>query len=414
MKTLFMSLAIFFFCAESFAEDEILKIQDIQCRGNETTTCTFIEGHLFIQKGDNLNEDEIQNAKLRLSSLSNFKNVDIHLEKGIEKNQVILVIDVVETDPLLKEINLGVSKTDHSAFDTISARLSHQNIFGTGKILDLELANNNSNLKNQTANEFYSRLQYVDPLFLNQKKYFMIAGMTFENKKFSGSNLKIYSDDPTATADYNSKLNQLGVDLNFGMRFGNFSYLTAGFELFPYSHSEFKENIYENRAYKSIDNTYSTKYAYQISYGFNSEDDPYFPTKGSRFSTHLRWDSYNNTNDTYFSLLNLGYRTNWQTSGASVWTLKLGSNPSTEFTSSLDKSIGVVSLAYAHPYEFSSNLKTFFGGIEKARWYVEPGLLNYSSLSGAEAGVKIGTRLQTKDYGNIDLFLFYSAVIGQR
>jgi len=79
--------------------DTELVVQDIQCRGNVSTACSFIRGHLYLAVGGQLDEGEVEDAKLRLSALPNFKTVDIHLEKGSQKGRVIVVIDVTEASP---------------------------------------------------------------------------------------------------------------------------------------------------------------------------------------------------------------------------------------------------------------------------------------------------------------------------
>ncbi len=49
-----------------------LIVEDIRCKGNALTRCAYIRGFLHLSAGDALSEDEIQNAKLRLSSLPGF------------------------------------------------------------------------------------------------------------------------------------------------------------------------------------------------------------------------------------------------------------------------------------------------------------------------------------------------------
>src|SRR5579862_6171375 len=55
-------------CHAESPERTALIVEDIRCKGSALTKCSFIRSFLHISAGDPLNEDEIQNAKLRLSS----------------------------------------------------------------------------------------------------------------------------------------------------------------------------------------------------------------------------------------------------------------------------------------------------------------------------------------------------------
>src|SRR4029077_20489296 len=84
-----------------------LIVEDIQCRGNATTSCRFIRGYLYLHAGQALDETEIRDATLRLAWLQNFRSVDIHLEKGSEKGRVIVVIEVVEASSITEALSIG-------------------------------------------------------------------------------------------------------------------------------------------------------------------------------------------------------------------------------------------------------------------------------------------------------------------
>lgn len=91
-------------CHAESPEGTGLTVEDIRCKGNASTKCSFILGFLHLSAGDPLNEEEIQNAKLRLSSLPDFVSVQIYLDKGSAKGRAIVVIEVVETDRVENEI----------------------------------------------------------------------------------------------------------------------------------------------------------------------------------------------------------------------------------------------------------------------------------------------------------------------
>jgi outer membrane protein assembly factor BamA len=114
-------------------------VEDLLCRGNAATSCDFILGHVYLGRGDDIDEAELQNAQLRLSTLRTFESVSIYLEKGSERGKAVVVIEVVEADPIASEWMLGASHR-LGAFTSITAgRLLHQNLFGAGKLADLSL-----------------------------------------------------------------------------------------------------------------------------------------------------------------------------------------------------------------------------------------------------------------------------------
>src|SRR3569833_3033626 len=100
-----------------------LIVDDIVCRGNLTTSCKFIRGHMFLRAGESLDENEIGNATLRLSWLSNFRSVAIHLEKGSQRGRVIVVIQVAEADPIATAFSAGLSFRSGSQSATVSGRI---------------------------------------------------------------------------------------------------------------------------------------------------------------------------------------------------------------------------------------------------------------------------------------------------
>src|SRR5688572_14590309 len=102
-------------------ERERLVIEELACRGNEVTSCDFILGH----------------ARLRLASLPSFHSVDIYLEKGETRGRVHVIIEVSEADPYTREWLAGTSYRIDDLSQLLAGRLTHQNLFGTGKLLDV-------------------------------------------------------------------------------------------------------------------------------------------------------------------------------------------------------------------------------------------------------------------------------------
>lgn len=369
--------------AQDLSDEPPLVVQEVRCQGNTSTTCQFIAGHLYLSSGDEINEEEIQNAKMRLSSLSNFKFVDVHLEKGSEKGKAVVVIEVVEGSPFTKEFSFGTSLKDSSLSQRLAGRVSHQNLFGSGKVLDLEVGGRLP-LNVPTRRDFSTRIQFVDPNLFGSEKYFFITGLSYQSA---------FQKDE----DGDSKSEkQLGADVAIGRRISDHSYFTFGYQFRPISKTK-RQYTLDGATYRHEGDSYNK--VISIGYGWNSEDDPYFPTKGARLNTTFSWSMDGDRSD--IVKVGIAYRKNWSTANNSIWTFKFGGTPGTEYRPALDEDLGI-SLAYARPV-FEK-----FGEIERGRWYVEPGIqgLGYSSLSGTilDPGVKAGLRLETKTFGIVDLY----------
>jgi outer membrane protein assembly factor BamA len=114
-----------------------LIVDSLECRGQRTTPCSFILSHLYLAPGDPLDEEEIRNARLRLSAQPNFRLVDIYLEKGEERGRVRVIVEVREATQLNRELATGVLAGEHFAQASLAGRLSHLNAFGDGEIVEL-------------------------------------------------------------------------------------------------------------------------------------------------------------------------------------------------------------------------------------------------------------------------------------
>src|SRR5688572_21125127 len=93
MKVSGLPTLVFLIVATSSTKAAIespLLVQGVECRGNQSTSCEFIRSHLYLPAGAPVDEAEIRNGELRLSSLLNFESVDIRLEKGAQRNAVVV------------------------------------------------------------------------------------------------------------------------------------------------------------------------------------------------------------------------------------------------------------------------------------------------------------------------------------
>ncbi len=96
--------SVWSFAADADPPPENPYVEGIQCNGNVSTSCELIRTQTGIPVGKPLDEIQVDNARLRLETLPNFRTVQIHLVKGSHKHWVIVVIDVTESNPIASEL----------------------------------------------------------------------------------------------------------------------------------------------------------------------------------------------------------------------------------------------------------------------------------------------------------------------
>ncbi len=133
----FVALVLFALLTPLARAADALVVEDLRCRGNAATSCEFILGHVYLGRGDTLDEERAAERTTALVDAADF-SVRQHLSrKGSERGKAIVVVEVAEADPIVGEWLLGASHR-LGAFRSVAAgRLSHQNLFGAGKIADL-------------------------------------------------------------------------------------------------------------------------------------------------------------------------------------------------------------------------------------------------------------------------------------
>jgi outer membrane protein assembly factor BamA len=395
--TLTLSFAPSGSLARGSDQETNLVVQDIECRGNLSTSCSFIRGHLYLRVGGLLDEDEVKDAKLRLSALPNFRSVDIHLEKGSEKGRVVVVIEVAEANSFTMALVLGTSFRQDTNIQTLAARFSDHNLFGTGKILDL-LVVGDAAVTKKAARDYATRLGYFDPQLFGSNRYFLATGVFYSKSAY---------DFPSSSTLNNSGA---GVDASLGRRFGSFSYATIGYRyIFNSSLNYYRYNPYyyyyphNNNQFLAFDGnlttlTDSSKSVLLFTYGRNSEDDSWFPTHGWMFHVYDNWDPPNHGN-----FAGAEARATWRAGSNSFWTVQ--TRPFTDFRAPFDDDFGT-SLTFARSIEGSDHL----GGIRRGRWYAGPGVtvVNHRTL---ELGMKAGIRLDTRYLGIVNLYAIGSRTV---
>lgn len=361
--------------------DNRLEIEDLQCRGNVATSCDFILGYIYLDRGDPLDETEVRNAQLRLATLRLFTSVSIYLEKGSERGKAIVIIDVVEANPLVTEWLVGASYR-LGAFRSVTAgRLTHQNLFGTGKFADLTLSTTRP-LNGPVEKGYSAALRYADPRLFDSSRYFGIVTASYV--------------DGEATSRYGNFVENtmLRFGATIGRRLWDFSYLSIGYGY--RARLDQRTGRWQNDGTFELEDNHN-RHAFDVLYGWNSEDDIYFPTQGSSFQTGFGWNTGSDDQDNEF---HLQFRKTWAARDGFV-SLKIGGDPSPEYRQTLSES-QLLAVTYAQPVAPGDFVR-------RGRWYVEAGYNDAGYREGgktvSELGLKVGIRLETSTLGLIDLYI---------
>jgi outer membrane protein assembly factor BamA len=353
-------------------DDQHLIVEALRCRGNANTSCRFILGSVYLMAGDRLNEEEIEDAKLRLSGSRNFKSVDIHLEKGSERGKVVVIVEVSEANPIAHALSSATERLGASWTQVVAGRATDYNLFGAGKILDAQvlarLPLGGPELENVLA-----RLQYVDPHLLDSQRYFMAAGISRQHSHFEFDNGDSYEASNT------------GADISFGRRLWSFSYLTVGYQYRLVSDVVCHVLLSNGSVQTS---TFNRRGTFLASIGRNTRDDPDFPTQGSL--AQLYFSGPPDCSDH----LSFSYDK----------TLRLGAEGFLE----VRVQAGDFGIRYSHVLEPSG----LFRDIRRGRWYLEPGLRNVEYGIAQSGGAvrqfafRAGLRLESATLGIVDLSVY--------
>jgi outer membrane protein assembly factor BamA len=366
------------------AAAEPLVVEEIRCSGNEHTGCDFIRDHLYLKAGQQLDEEEVRNAELRLSSLRNFDAVDISLEKGAQRGAVIVVITVEEASPFTTEWLLGVSSRSESQRAVFAGRIGNQNLFGKGKIADLSVVALTP-FAGDAQNEAYDvALRYADPQLFNSRRWFGVVGASWRKRSYRD----VYGNF--------GRLDSGQLEFTVGRRIADFSYLSYTLTLRP--NNDWISGHYRSDGSFVITQPDSySKHASTLVYGWSTEDDLHFPTQGTTLQITAGGD-YEPSSPIGRS--HLQFRKTWAAADG-YWTVKLGGDPSPEYRNSLGED-QLFSVGYQRPVKPGDE-------VIRGRWYVEPGfaLKGYSSSGGYfyDYGIKAGFRADTKSFGLVDLYL---------
>jgi len=363
--------------------DPPLVVQSVECRGNRSTSCEFIRSHLNLAAGMPVDEAEIRNAQLRLSSVRNFEAVDVRLQRGTQRAAAIVVIEVTEASLITTESVAGLSSRLDSTRSVFATRVAHHNLFGGGETIDLSGVAVTPFAGDAHDEDYQVHLRYADPNLFGADHFFGIARLSWMNTRRQD----IYGN----FSDFEGP----EIDLRVGHRFGAFSYVTFGATFRP--KLDFTTGEWDGPGDFDV-NVRHNHYGLNIIYGWNTEDDLYFPTRGHSFHVGAGWDfgSGSPANRSHIQ-----YRKTWHVNDG-LLTLKLGGSPSPEYRTSFEES-QLLSVSYSQALQASDHLK-------RGRWYVEPGVGYTAGFTPDgdriyEVGIKAGVRLDTTSFGIVDLYL---------
>jgi outer membrane protein assembly factor BamA len=349
-------------------DNQHLIVEALRCRGNINTSCRFILGSVYLTAGDRLNEEELRNAQLRLSWLRNFKSVEIHLEKGSERGKVVVVVEVSEANPIAREASIATERLGRSWTQEVAGRATDYDLFGSGKILDLQ-ASARLPISGPELENVLARLQYVDPHLFDSQRYFMSAGLSRQHSHFVFNNGDSYDASTVAT------------DISLGRRLFNFSYLMLGYQYRPVTEITCHVSPRGNSRF----DRHGTVLA---SLGRNTLDDPDFPTQGSLLQLYFSGppDCSDHLSFQFERIFRLGQ---------------------TGFLEIRDQA-GDFELRYSHALRQTA----WFRNIQRGRWYLEPGLRNVEYGIAQKGGtvrqfaLRAGLRFESRSLGIVDLSVY--------
>lgn len=352
-------------------------LENIICDGNKKTKCSLIKKEIYLKRGSKVNEEELQNSKIRLQLLGLFNNVEFKLEKGSSRGKVNLrvIVDEASAYYSVSGVSAGKNKFDDKVQLQGQYTVGNNNLFGKGKRLSGTVDADLYGSLNYKRTSF--RLRYTDPNLFGSKKWFLNSDLIYEHYNSRISNANSY----------------LG-SIEIGRRFLDFSYITAGYGARNYNYNS---SVYENENIK--DDFVS------IGYGFNSQDDQYFATSGARLDLRLNWS----TNFGFESDRNGGTVHPVFTDFDWRYTLALARK---QYLALFAESRGLFDnedllnqgLGFEYSYQVKRNQHEH--ELTDLRLYSGVSFIDYRSSRGARYRASAGVKLRSKNFGLVRFNIF--------
>lgn len=381
--------------SSGLAESGPLKIESVKCEGNTKSSCDFIIEQSALKVGEEIQDDKMHEIKMRMELLGYFDEVEIRLSKGSSVGKVLVTLSVKEHSNISSNITGGMNNISRPG-GVADIAVMDRNLTGNGDSLELRARWNNVNVNTDGGNNlglssYRFRLEYNRNL--GDSKFFLKSGLNYANSNWS----YISSNQFQESAGW--------MDLALGRRLFKYSFVILGAR----NYFSYSLNSTNGQANSSLSSGFFNRTGPYFQYGWDSQDDPNFPTQGSKFLVSLDALPYASPYSNGILSIgsfsgSVGYRKHWKLAPTHVLSMNLG-----RVTQNNDITFPLLEQS-AFGLRYSKQFKRHASNssIQNGAFYIEPGVY-YTSTSLDSSnyqeffGVKVGTTLQTS-WGVINLF----------
>lgn len=175
-------------------------LEGVQVRGNRTTLSSVVLRYVTLRAGDavDVNGPELELTRFRLLGTGFFRDVQLSLQRGSKRGNVILVVDVAERNTLVIDqiwLGLGQNVDPSGVAAPLSAyggvKATETNLAGTGIALGGAFA--------VAENQFAMRLRLLDPQTF-RANWITEAEFVYNDAQGFFGDRDVLVDDPNASA----------------------------------------------------------------------------------------------------------------------------------------------------------------------------------------------------------------------
>ena len=179
-----------------------MRIRYINFTGNEQTEDVVLRREMRQFEGELYQRSKVDRSRIRLQRLNYLASVNVELQR-VEGSDDLVDIEIAVTERFSGNLQLGLGYSDNQGI-VLNVGFAHENIFGTGKAIDLTF-------DNSRASSRY-RFSYVNP-------YYTTDGIS------RGFSISVAETDSALnnTSDY--LLDRMTVAVNYGIPLSEFNSL---------------------------------------------------------------------------------------------------------------------------------------------------------------------------------------------
>ncbi len=363
------------FASVAIGAEENLEIEKIECLGNEKSKCSFLLSQITLREGEKVDDEKVRESKLRLQLVGHFQDADIRLAKGSAPGKAVVIVEVKERSSRSYRATFGLVDITNPWYGVVDVTGSDRNFTGRGDTLSLRVRGDLNYQAYYRTRRFSqwttTRLEYNRPRFFLPKMY-LVGGLAGQIHTSIGS---VYR--------------------------GGWADLALGYKIFDYSFVAIGARHYRSDAkYRYGQWNYSASEAF-FQYGWDSQDNSFFPTQGSQFLLTLSIYSKPQGGRFYFPFSGYGgvtYLKHWSLAEGHVLSLRVGTIRGVE-RGFWEPESQAFSLRYSRILKRTSPESE----VKKTALYVEPGYFPIT-FGNDLIGVKTGANFQTS-HGILGLFL---------